>query len=111
MIYRKIKRKNVYIEVQKDVKSTSLKCMILWKQLDIFSMITSWKPRTLNKIKTTEYVSDCCNDESIQFRQVENTSELSVAKAKVTILEEDAKHESDLVEVIEDATTVKTKRA
>ena len=56
-------------------------------------------------------MSDYCDDESIQFRQVENNSELSVAKAKVTILEEDAKHESDLAEVIEDATTVKTKRA
>ena len=56
-------------------------------------------------------MSDYCDDESIQFRQFDNISELSVAKAKVTILEEDAKHESDLAEVIEDATTVKTKRA
>ena len=79
MIYRKIKQKKVNTEVQKDVKSTSLKCMILWKPLDIFSMITSWKPRT-------EDVSDYCDFERIQFRQVENTSELSVTKTKVTIL-------------------------
>ena len=51
MIYRKIKQKKVNTEVQKDVKSTSLKCMILWKPLDIFSMIASWKHKTLKKLK------------------------------------------------------------